>query len=53
MGLVLVVTAGVIVWVVLWAFGAGGFDAFMVTALFAVLGVTGRLLAGHLPGRQE
>lgn len=53
MGLALGITAGFIAWVVLWALGAKGFDAFMVTALFAVLGITGRVLAKHLPGRQE
>lgn len=52
-GLVLVITAGFIVWVVLWALGAKSVDAIMATTLFALLGVTGRLLAKYLPGRQE
>ena len=36
MGLVLTVTAGLVVWVVLWALGAKGFDAFMLAALIIV-----------------
>ena len=30
MGLVLTVTAGLIIWIVLWALGAKGFDSFML-----------------------
>ena len=32
MGLILTVTAGLVVWIVLWALGAKGFDAFMLAA---------------------
>lgn len=49
MGLVLAITAGFIAWIVLWSLGTGGFDAFMVTLFFALLGVTGHVLARHLP----
>ncbi|MDQ3768399.1 MAG: hypothetical protein M3370_02820 [Actinomycetota bacterium] len=49
MGLVLAITAGFIGWLVLWSLGVSGFDAFMVTVLFALLGVTGHVLARHLP----
>ncbi|MDQ3608914.1 MAG: hypothetical protein M3459_08445 [Actinomycetota bacterium] len=53
MGLVLAITAGFIAWVVLWAVGAKSLDAFMVTILFVLLGVTGHMLVRYLPGRQE
>ncbi|HEV2819193.1 MAG TPA: hypothetical protein VGW11_01670 [Solirubrobacteraceae bacterium] len=52
MNLVLAITAGFIAWLVLWALGASGFDAFMVTILFALLGVTGHVLVRHLPRDQ-
>ncbi|HEV2769627.1 MAG TPA: hypothetical protein VGV40_05520 [Solirubrobacteraceae bacterium] len=53
MGLVLVTTAGVIVWIILWSLGAKSFDAFMLTMLFVVLGVGGRVVSAYLPSRQE
>nr|MDQ3091763.1 hypothetical protein [Actinomycetota bacterium] len=53
MGLVLAITAGLIAWVILWSLGAKSIDAFMVTILFALLGVTGHMLVRYLPGRQE
>jgi len=52
MGLVLVTTCGLVLWVVLWAIGAKGFDAFMITTVVITLGATGRLLAPYLPGRE-
>jgi hypothetical protein len=53
MGFVLTVTAGLIVWIVLWALGAKGFDAFMVTAAIIVVGATLRIVTGYLPGRRS
>ena len=38
MGLVVTVTAGLILWIVLWALGSKGFDAFLLTALIILLG---------------
>jgi hypothetical protein len=52
MGLVLTLTAGLIVWIVLWALGAKGFDAFMLAALIVLVGGTLKILAGYLPGRR-
>ncbi len=51
MGLVLATTLGFALWIVLWAIGIQGFDAFMVTTLIIVLGAAGRLLRPYLPGR--
>ena len=53
MGFVLTVTAGLVVWIVLWALGAKGFDAFMLATLIIVIGATVRILSGYLPGRRS
>ncbi|HEX3693627.1 MAG TPA: hypothetical protein VHU13_09805 [Solirubrobacteraceae bacterium] len=53
MGLVLTVTAGLVVWVVLWALGAKGFDAFMLAMLIAMIGASAKIVAGYLPGRRN
>jgi hypothetical protein len=52
MGLILTLTAGLIVWIVLWALGAKGFDAFMLATLIVLVGATLKILAGYLPGRR-
>jgi hypothetical protein len=52
MGFILTVTAGLIAWIVLWALGAKGFDAFMVTAAIIVVGATLRIVTRYLPGRR-
>ena len=53
MGLVLTATAGMIIWIVLWALGAKGFDAFMITALVLVIGASVKILSRYLPGRSH
>ena len=53
MGLVLTVTAGLIVWIVLWALGSKGFDAFMLSAAIILVGACMRILSGYLPGRRS
>jgi hypothetical protein len=53
MGLVLTVTAGLVVWIVLWSIGEKAFDAFMITAVMAVLGATARMLLPFLPGNRD
>jgi hypothetical protein len=53
MGVLLTLIAGLVVWVVLWALGAGGFDAFMITTLMLVLAAAGYVLVPHLPGRRR
>ena len=53
MGLVLATTAGLVIWLVLWAIGQKAIDAFMITLLIVVLALAGRMLAPYLPGRQE
>jgi hypothetical protein len=53
MGVILTLIAGLVVWVVLWALGAGGFDAFMITTLMLVLAAAGHMLVPHLPGNRR
>jgi hypothetical protein len=53
MALVLTVTAGLVVWVVLWALGAKGFDAFMLAGVIALVGASLKIVAGYLPGRRN
>lgn len=52
MGLVLVTTFGLIIWIVLWAIGWKSIDAFMITTVVIVLGSGGRMLVPYLPGRE-
>ena len=52
MGLVLTVTAGLIVWVVLWALGAKGFDAFLLAGAIILVGASLKILSRYLPGRR-
>ena len=53
MGVLLTLIAGLVVWIVLWALGAKGFDAFMITVLMLVIAAAGYMLAPHLPGRRR
>ncbi|HEY7960839.1 MAG TPA: hypothetical protein VID29_02865 [Solirubrobacteraceae bacterium] len=52
MGLILTVTTGLLVWVVLWALGAKGFDAFMLATVIMLVGACVKILTGYLPGRR-
>jgi hypothetical protein len=51
MGLLLTLIAGLVVWVVLWAIGAKGLDAFLITVALLVVAVAVHLVTPHLPGR--
>lgn len=53
MGLVITVTGGLVVWIVLWALGVKGFDAFLLTASIILVGASLRILSGYLPGRRS
>ncbi|HEY2283522.1 MAG TPA: hypothetical protein VGH60_08240 [Solirubrobacteraceae bacterium] len=53
MGLVLTTTAGLVIWVVLWALGAKGFDAFMLATAIILVGATLKLISAYLPGHRS
>ena len=50
MGALLTLIAGLVVWIVLWAIGAKGFDAFLITVVFLLLAAAGRIVMPALPG---
>ena len=50
MGLLLTTIAGLIVWIVLWAFGTKSFDAFLITIFMIVIAATARIFRPYLPG---
>jgi hypothetical protein len=53
MGALLTLIAGLVVWIVLWAIGAKGFDAFLITLLMLVIAAAARLIVPHLPGSRR
>jgi hypothetical protein len=53
MGLVVTTTAGLALWIVLWALGAKGFDAFLLTTAIILVGAAGKILSRYLPGRSS
>ena len=53
MGLVLTLTAGLVVWIVLWSLSDKGLDAFLLTGAIVLIGASLKILAGYLPGRRS
>jgi hypothetical protein len=57
MGLIVVVTGGLALWVVLWSLGLTvdltSFNAFLVALAVMLIGATGRIVARYLPGRRR
>ena len=52
MGLILTTTAGLVLWIVLWAIGVKSFDAFLATLGLIILAATARMLMPSLPGNR-
>jgi hypothetical protein len=50
MGFAAAVTAALGIWIVLWALGAKGFDAFLVALLIMVVAVGVKMLTPYIPG---
>lgn len=50
MGLALVTTLSLCLWVTLWSFGVGGFDGFMLTVVIVLVAATLKSLVKYLPG---
>jgi hypothetical protein len=53
MGVIVAVTVGLILWIVLWALGAKGFDAFLITVAIALVATAAKMAAPSLPGNRE
>ena len=52
MGLILTVTAGLVIWIVLWTLLTSGFDAFLLAAVVILIGASVKILSGYLPSRR-
>jgi hypothetical protein len=52
MGLLLTWTAGLILWIVLWAIDVKSFDAFMLTVMLMVIAAIGHIVWPMLPGNR-
>jgi hypothetical protein len=53
MGLVLTATAGLCLWIILWALNVSGFDAILIAVLMVLIATAVRTLLPFLPGRRE
>jgi hypothetical protein len=54
MGLILTATAGLCLWIVLWATDVfGGFDAILIGILMVLVAIAVRQLLPYLPGRRS
>lgn len=52
MGLILTGTAGLCLWIVLWALNVSGFDAILIAVLMVLVAIGIRTLIPFLPGRR-
>ena len=53
MAMTLWTTAALVIWIVLWALGAKGFDAAMLAVLIIVIGATIQVLGRYRPERSS
>jgi hypothetical protein len=53
MGFIITITGGLVIWIVLWAIGVKGLDAFLLAAAIILAGATVKLVSGYLPGRRS
>jgi len=53
MGLILTGTAGLALWIVLWALNVSGFDAILIAVLMVLVAIAVRNLLPFLPGRRD
>jgi len=53
MGLILTATAGLSIWIVLWALGISGFDAILIAIVMVLVAIGVRNVLPFLPGRRD
>lgn len=54
MGLIITATAGLVIWIVLWALNvAGGFDSILIGVVLVLIAIGMHNLLPYLPGRRE
>ena len=51
-GLIITGTAGLCLWIVVWALGVSGFDSILISLAIVVIAIGVRTLLPYLPGRQ-
>lgn len=52
MGVILAITAGLVIWIVLWTLDTKAIDAIMITTVIALVAVMARMVASYLPGNR-
>jgi hypothetical protein len=53
MGLILTATAGLCIWIVVWALNVSGLDAIMIAIVMVLVAIGVRNLLPYLPGRRD
>jgi hypothetical protein len=53
MGLILTATAGLCLWIILWALNVSGFDAILIDVVMVLIALGIQQLLPFLPGRRE
>jgi hypothetical protein len=53
MGLILTGTAGLCLWIILWALNVSGFDAILIAIVMVLIALGVRQLLPYLPGRRD
>ena len=53
MGLILTATAGLCIWIVVWALNVSGLDAIMIAIVMVLIAIGVRNLLTYLPGRRD
>jgi hypothetical protein len=53
MGLVLTATAGLCLWIILWALNVSGFDSILIAIVMVLVAVGVHNLLPYLPGRRD
>lgn len=52
MGLILTATAGLCLWIILWALGVSGFDGMLIAIVMVLFAIGARTVLPYLPGRR-
>lgn len=53
MGLVLTTTAGLCIWIIIWALNVSGLDAVLIAIVMVLIAIGVRNLLPSLPGRRD
>jgi hypothetical protein len=53
MGLILTATAGLCLWIVIWALNVSGLDAILLAVVMVLVAIAIRNLLPFLPGRRD